>query len=67
MRKATQVNCMSCRYFFITYEPVHPYGCRILAFKSREMPSRVVFTSSGMECHSFCKRDPVPVKTPSKR
>ena len=59
MKKSTQINCMACRYFFITYEPIHPYGCRILAFKSKEMPSSVVFTSSGMECHSFSKKESV--------
>lgn len=49
----TKVNCMACRYFYVTYEPNHPYGCRALGFKSREMPSRTVYISSGMECRSF--------------
>jgi hypothetical protein len=48
-----KVNCMACRHFYVTYEPAHPYGCRALAFKAKEMPSRVVFISSGMECRSF--------------
>ena len=62
MKKSTPNNCMACRYFFITYEPIHPYGCRVLNFKSKEMPSRVVFTSSGMECHAFSKKEPVSPK-----
>jgi len=47
---------MACRHFFITYESSHPYGCRALGFKSKEMPSRVVYASSGMECQSFVKK-----------
>ena len=53
MPDSIKVNCMACRYFYITYEASHPYGCRTLAFKSREMPCRVVYASSGLECHSF--------------
>lgn len=55
----TKVNCMACRHFYITYESNHPYGCRALAFKSREMPSRVVYISSGMECRSFTPKVPL--------
>ncbi|MBA3015984.1 MAG: uracil-DNA glycosylase [Proteobacteria bacterium] len=54
---SSTVNCLACRHFYITYEPAHPYGCRSLSFKSREMPSRVVYASSGMECQSFSKKE----------
>ena len=53
MPESIKINCMACRFFYITYEAGHPYGCRALAFKSREMPSRVVYASSGLECHAF--------------
>jgi hypothetical protein len=50
----TRPNCLSCRHFYITYEPAHPYGCRAMNFKSKEMPSLVVFRNSGMDCQAFC-------------
>jgi len=53
MKAVLQVNCLACRHFYITYEPSHPYGCRVLAFKSKEMPSRVVYASSGIECQAY--------------
>lgn len=56
MTAPNQVNCMACRHFYITYEPSHPYGCRALGFKSKELPCRVVYVSSGMECQSFSKK-----------
>ena len=59
MPPTPKVNCLACRYFYITYEPSHPYGCKSLSFKSKEMPSRVVYISSGMECQSFTPKTPV--------
>lgn len=50
---AGTINCYSCTHFYITYEKIFPYGCRAMGFKSRLMPSREVFASSGMECQMF--------------
>jgi hypothetical protein len=49
-------NCFGCRNFFITHEPSHPYGCRAMGFKSKNIPSQVVFESSGMECQLYVKK-----------
>ena len=46
-------NCFKCRNFYITYEPVHPYGCRVMSFKSKELPAMAVYASSGMQCQMF--------------
>ncbi|MFW8602037.1 uracil-DNA glycosylase [Desulfobacterota bacterium M19] len=51
--KAPKVLCIACRFFYITYEPALPYGCRAMNFKSRQMPSRVVFANSGLQCQAF--------------
>lgn len=56
MSVPAMVNCLACRHFYITYEPNHPYGCRALSFKAKEMPSRVVYASSGIECQSFAQK-----------
>ena len=52
-------NCMGCQHFYITYETSHPYGCRAMAFKSKEMPNSVVFASSGMQCQLFSPKGPL--------
>lgn len=49
-------NCFGCRNFFITHEPAHPYGCRAMGFKTKKMPSQVVYESSGMECQLYLKK-----------
>jgi hypothetical protein len=46
-------NCLKCIYYYITYEPSMPYGCRAMKFKSARNPAQVVFSSSGMHCQLF--------------
>ncbi|NOX24709.1 MAG: uracil-DNA glycosylase [Deltaproteobacteria bacterium] len=55
--KSDRLNCMNCRHFYITYEPAHPYGCRSMNFKSKEIPSTVVFANSGMPCQAFVAKE----------
>ncbi len=46
-------NCMKCKYYYVTWEPKRPRGCKFFGFKSYYMPSRVVFKSSGEDCEAF--------------
>ena len=52
-REGQKINCFECRHFFITHEPAHPYGCQTMGFKSREMPSAAVVSSTGEACLVF--------------
>ncbi|PID76275.1 MAG: uracil-DNA glycosylase [Deltaproteobacteria bacterium] len=45
--------CFKCAYLSITFEPGRPYACLAMRFKSRKIPSRVVFDSSGLPCQLF--------------
>ncbi|PIC64738.1 uracil-DNA glycosylase [Sporosarcina sp. P13] len=47
------VNCFGCMYFFTTWEPQNPRGCKAYGFKTKMVPSVVVKQSSGMECMKF--------------
>ena len=53
MPKNFRRNCYKCRFFYVTWEEQHPNGCRALGFKSRQLPSMVVFRSSGKPCEYF--------------
>jgi hypothetical protein len=46
-REGKKISCFECRHFFITHEPAHPYGCQAMGFKSPDLPSAVVVSSSG--------------------
>ena len=50
------INCRQCRHFFITYDTRFPYGCRVIGFKSRDLPSVVVCRDSGAPCRSYSLR-----------
>ncbi|WP_024831313.1 hypothetical protein [Ruminiclostridium josui] len=48
-----KVNCLKCKYYFITYDARMPYGCRLFGFKGRQMPSVSVRQSSGNDCQGY--------------
>jgi len=48
-----RINCRKCRYFFVTWNPSHPYGCKAYGFKGRLMPSITVKKTTGQECQIF--------------
>ena len=53
----TEINCFSCRYFYITYDPTFPYGCRTIGFKSYLLPPKEVYVNSDMDCLLFAEKD----------
>jgi len=55
--KKEKVDCFQCKHFFITWDQKYPRGCRALGFKSQEMPYRMVYQASGMDCLKFEKKD----------
>ena len=54
------VDCFACEHFSITYDKGFPYGCGAMGFKSRAIPSREVYSSSGVECRSFAPKKARP-------
>jgi hypothetical protein len=48
-----QPNCQRCRYFYVTWDPERPYGCRAMQFKSKVLPAVEVFEADGTMCLSF--------------
>lgn len=46
-------NCIKCKYYYVTWDPNRPRGCKFFGFKSYVMPARVVFRSSGNDCEAF--------------
>ena len=49
--------CQGCKYLFITHDRFRPWGCSNFGFKSPNIPSQVVFLTTGMKCAYFKKRD----------
>ncbi|NQD64741.1 uracil-DNA glycosylase [Bacillus haikouensis] len=56
MKNEKRINCFECRYFYTTWEPAHPRGCKGYSFKTKSMPSMIVFQSSGSPCLKFAPK-----------
>jgi hypothetical protein len=52
-----KVNCMRCKYYYITYDARMPYGCKLFGFKGRQLPSVSVYQSSGKPCQGFIDKN----------
>lgn len=48
-----RIDCKKCKFYYITWDPKNPLGCKRFSFKSRLMPSEVVYRSSGEPCKGF--------------
>ncbi|ADK82156.1 hypothetical protein [Sediminispirochaeta smaragdinae] len=46
-------DCLSCRYFSVTWDPRFPRSCSVFGVKSRLLPSVVVFRATGHICPSY--------------
>jgi len=53
-----RINCRRCEYYFVTWEPKQPHGCKAYGFKAPQIPSMVVFQSSGTDCTMFKEKNP---------
>ena len=57
-------NCLGCKYYYITYDPKLPRGCRVYGFKSQGLPALVVLSTSGIPCQFFALRSPPETGSP---
>ncbi|MDF1881714.1 uracil-DNA glycosylase [Sulfurimonas sp. MAG313] len=48
-----RINCKKCLYYFVTWNPENPHGCKAYGFKSKQIPSLVVKSSTGKACQSY--------------
>jgi hypothetical protein len=48
-----RIDCTKCKYYFVTWDPRSPRGCKAFGFKSSAFPSMTVLASSGKPCMNF--------------
>jgi len=49
-------DCGKCTHYYITYDPIFPYGCRALGFKGKRKPHLDVLEASGAPCLAFLSK-----------
>ncbi|MBX4262004.1 uracil-DNA glycosylase [Clostridium estertheticum] len=52
-----KINCSKCIYYYITWDPAFPKGCKLYGFKSPNLPSILVKRSSGISCGKFTPKE----------
>ncbi|MBU3156313.1 uracil-DNA glycosylase [Clostridium estertheticum] len=52
-----KTNCCKCIYYYITWDPAFPKGCKLYGFKSPNLPSILVKQSSGIDCGKFAPKE----------
>lgn len=46
-------NCWQCRHFAVSWDPKLPYTCKLMGFKSRNLPMIEVLRADGRPCNGF--------------
>ena len=46
-------NCWDCRFLAITWDVRTPYGCKLMGFRSKVIPSLEVLRTDGRFCGGF--------------
>jgi len=52
-----KINCQKCIYFYVTWDPSFPKGCKLYGFKSMNLPCILVKQSTGLPCGKFTPRE----------
>ena len=52
-QKAERISCHKCKHFYVTWDNSFPYGCKVMGFKGKIIPSLMVFQASGKSCMAF--------------
>ena len=50
------INCLKCKYYYVTWDSNMPYGCKAFGFKGTQMPSITVIQSSGSKCQAYIEK-----------
>ena len=59
MKQNNSKFCSGCKFLYITHDKFKPWGCSNFGFKSSNLPSHVVFATTGMKCAYFMEKNKV--------
>ena len=52
-----RIDCFKCKHFAVSWNPSFPRACKLFGFKTAQMPSVAVLTSSGEPCEGFERKE----------
>ena len=54
----TRPDCWKCQHFSVSWDPKLPYLCRLMGFKSRNLPALEIIRADGKPCQGFTAKAP---------
>jgi hypothetical protein len=45
-----------CNYYWVTWDPRYPRGCKLFGFRGTAMPSIMVYKATGAKCQNYSSR-----------
>ena len=51
-------DCWKCQHFSVSWDPKLPYLCRLMGFKSRNLPALEIIRADGKPCQGFTAKAP---------
>jgi len=54
----TRPDCWKCQHFSVSWDPKMPYLCRLMGFKSRNLPALEIIRADGKPCQGFTAKAP---------
>ncbi|PAB59184.1 uracil-DNA glycosylase [Anaeromicrobium sediminis] len=48
-----RIYCKKCKHYYITWNNKFPNGCKLYGIKSNQLPSILVYRSTGKKCEYF--------------
>lgn len=55
-------DCWKCQYFGVSWDPKLPYLCKLMGFKSRNLPALEVIRVDGKPCEGFVPKPTAAAK-----
>ncbi len=58
--ESSRPDCWKCQHFSVSWDPKLPYLCRLMGFKSRNLPAIEIIRADGKPCQGFAAKAPMP-------
>ena len=57
---SSRPDCWKCQHFSVSWDPKLPYLCRLMGFKSRNLPAIEIIRADRKPCQGFTAKAPMP-------
>jgi hypothetical protein len=67
MQEKQKSNCPQCQHYYVTWDRNFPKGCKVYRFKSKNLPSELVYEATGILCEYFAEKPKKAAEKPPEK